>query len=210
MDLTQQPLTRTARPAAGRTGARARALARVILREPFRAETWLRLAYIVLALPVGLLCIPLALVGGPAGRIQRGLARRLLGVQVEEPARTGPLALVHALISAPLNLVAVAFSGFFWLVVVINLGYPLRPDNDPSGSWGGPTMAGAWALHAACGGIGFLLLTPWVMKGFTALQTRLVKGFLGTDRTGLLRTTGLALAIAAVCALFSIPLIHQL
>ncbi|MFI0982755.1 sensor domain-containing protein [Streptomyces sp. NPDC021093] len=203
MDLTQQPVTRHLRPT-GRIG--------VILREPFRAETWLRLAYLLLALPVGLLCVPLALVGGPAGRIQRALARRLLGVQVDEPERTGPLALVHAVVSTPLNLVAAVFSGFFLFAVAINLGYPLRPDNDTSDSWGGPTMAGAWAVHAA-GGVLFLLVAPWVMKGFAALQTRLVRGFLGADRSGLLRTTALPMAVAAVCGLLAVllalPLIHQ-
>jgi hypothetical protein len=199
MDITQPPLARSGRP----TGRIA-----VILREPFRALTWRRFAYIVLALPVGVLCIPLALVGGPAGRIQRALAQRLLGVQVEAPERSGPLTLVHAVISTPLNLVAAMFSGLFWFVVAINLGYPLRPDNDTSDSWGGPTMAGAWAVHAV-GGLGFLLVAPWVIKGFTALQGRLVRGFLGADRSGLLKTTSLALTVAALCWLLSIPLIHQ-
>ncbi|MEV0096677.1 hypothetical protein [Streptomyces sp. NPDC050738] len=206
MDLTQHvPAARSLRPA-GRIGV----IPRTILREPFRAQTWRRLAYIVLALPGGLLCVPLALVGGPAGRIQRALARRLLGVQVDAPPRTGPLALAHAVISTPLNLIAATVTCYFWTVVVINIGYPLRPDSDPSGAWGGPTMAGAWALHAAGGGVGFLLLTPWVMKGFAALQTRLVKDFLGRDRTGLVRTAAIALAVAAACALLSIPVIHQL
>ena len=226
MDLTQQHPTRntarkTGRDTArktGRTTARSAAWPVVILREPFRAETWRRLAYIVLALPVGLLCIPLALVGGPAGRIQRGLASRLLGVragvragvQEGEPPRTGPLALAHAVISTPLNLIAAVASLYFWTIVAINLGFPLRPDNDPSQSWGGPTLAGAWAVHAVGGGVTFLLLTPWVMKGFTALQARLVRDFLGADRSGILRTTGLALAVAAVCCLLSVPVIHQL
>ncbi|HET6860212.1 MAG TPA: hypothetical protein VFH94_24355 [Streptomyces sp.] len=163
----------------------------------------------MLALPVGLLCIPLALVGGPAARIQRGLACRLLGLDTGAPARTGPLALAHALVSAPLNAVAAVVTLFFWMVVVINIGYPLRPDNDYAQSWGGPTLAGAWAVHGIAGGLGFLLLTPWVVKGFNKLQTRLIAGFLGADRTGLLRTAGLALAVAAVCVPLSIPVIHQ-
>src|SRR5689334_23214461 len=87
---------------------------RGILREPLRAGAWLRLAYLLLALPIGILCVPIALVGGPAGRIQRGLARRLLGVEVPDPGRTGPLALAHALISLPLNLIGLAVSGYFW------------------------------------------------------------------------------------------------
>ncbi|MFE9374827.1 sensor domain-containing protein [Streptomyces sp. NPDC006711] len=203
MDFTSQPVTRNLRPV-GPVG--------VILREPFRAETWLRLAYLLLALPVGLISVPLALVGGPAGRIQRGLARRLLGVRVDEPERTGPLAFVHAVVSTPLNFVAAVFSGFFLFAVAINVGYPLRPENDTSDSWGGPTMAGAWAVHAA-GGVLFLLVAPWVMKGFAVLQTRLVRGFLGADRTGFLRTTRLPLTVAAVCGLLAVllalPMIHQ-
>lgn len=196
MDTTQQPSA-----VEGRT--------REILRAPFTADTWKRVAYVVLALPVGILCIPLALVGGPAGRIQRGLAKRLLGLETGEPARTGPLALAHALISVPINVAAVTVTLYFWLIVAINLGFPLRPDNDPTQSWGGPTMAGAWAVHAISGGVPFLFLTPWAVKGFTAVQSRLVTGLLGTDRSGLLRTTGTALGIAAVCSVLSVPVIHQ-
>lgn len=199
MDLTQQPL------AAGSPR-----LVRVVLREPFRAETWRRTAYTVAALPVGLVCIPIALFGGPAGRIQRGLARRLLRLDTGDPPRTGPLALAHAVISAPLNLVALTVSGYFWTVVVINFGFPLRTDGDPSHSWGGPTMAGAWAVHAVGGGVTFLFLTPWVVKGFTALQARLVAGFLGTAGTGLPRSVAIAFGVAAVCAALSVPIIHQL
>jgi hypothetical protein len=205
MDLTQQPI---APRSTHRDSAADRAL--MILREPFRAGTWRRTAYILLALPVGLVCVPLALVGGPAGRVQRALARRLLHLDTEEPPRTGPLAFAHAVISAPLNLVACTVGCYFWTIVAINLGYPLRTDGGPAHAWGGPTMAGAWAVHAVGGGVTFLFLTPWVVKGFTALQSRLVTGFLGTDRTGLLRTTGIALGVAAVCALLSVPIIHQL
>ncbi|WP_274558201.1 sensor domain-containing protein [Streptomyces spiramyceticus] len=208
MDITER------QPAAATATSRTA----VILREPFRARTWRRTAYVVLALPVGLLCIPIALVGGPAARIQRGLARRLLGVEVGEAGAGGvgapgmrgrALALAHAVISAPLNLVAVTVTLYFWMVVAINLGFPLRPDNDPAQSWDGPTMAGAWAVHAGGGGLTFLFLTPWVVKGFTGLQVRLASGFLGADRSGLLRTTGIAAGVALVCALLSVPVIHQ-
>ncbi|MFJ5726377.1 hypothetical protein [Streptomyces sp. NPDC093149] len=156
--------------------------------------------------------MPLALVGGPAARIQRGLARRLLGVGLPESAspRGGPLTFVHAVLTLPVNLTAVVVSGYFWLVVAINIGYPLRPDNDYSTSWGGPTLAGAWAVHAIGGGVTFLLLTPWVIRGFTALQARLVQGFLGSSAAGRGRAVALALGVAAVCAVLSIPVIHQL
>jgi hypothetical protein len=40
-------------------------------------------------------------------------------------------------------------------------------------AWGGPTLAGAWAVHAL-GGIAFLLLVPWVLRGHVALWRRLM------------------------------------
>ncbi|MGQ4516933.1 hypothetical protein [Streptomyces sp. DW26H14] len=192
----------------------ARILLRV-LKEPFRAATWRRFAYVVLALPVGLLCVPLALVGGPAGRVQRGLARSLLGVEIAETERTGPLAFVHAVLSAPLNLVALAVTGYFWTVAFINIGYPLRPDTTAESlthSWGGPTLAGAWAVHGFGGGIPFLFLTPWVVRGFAAMQTRLIRALLGGPEGGPRRgrAVATALAVSAVCGLVSIPVIHQL
>jgi len=45
-------------------------------------------------------------------------------------------------------------------------------------SWGGPSLAGAWAVHAA-GGLAALLLTPWVVQALTWLQARLARGLLG-------------------------------
>ncbi|MBP0459921.1 hypothetical protein [Streptomyces montanisoli] len=198
-----------------------------VLGEPFRAMTWRRLAYLVLALPVGLLCVPIALVGGPAGRIQRGLARSLLGAEVAAQAPVAgraraPLAFVHAVLSAAVNLVAIAVCGYFWTIVVINLGYPLRTDTTAESlthSWGGPSLAGAWAVHAAAGGLPFLFLTPWVMRGFNALQTGLIRAFLSDPAPGGAHASGgltrgravvLALGVCAVCAALSVPVIHQL
>ncbi|MGW7412819.1 hypothetical protein [Streptomyces sp. NPDC054863] len=205
-------------PAAGQSGAvpagqgRSRRFPswRVILREPFRGETWRRVAYLLLALPVGLVCIPVALVGGPAAKIQLGLARRLLGVEIEGRERSGVLGAVHAVVSAPLNLVALVVVLYFWFIVAINLGYPLRPGNDPTLSWGGPTMAGAWAFHGGVAAVTFLPLAPWIAKGFGALQVRLAKGFLGRDRSGLASAAGLAVAVMAVCGLLSVPIIRQM
>jgi hypothetical protein len=159
--------------------------------------------------------VPLALVGGPAGRLQRGLARSLLGAGIEEPARTGPLAFVHAVLSVPLNLVAAVVSGYFWTVVVINIGYPLRPDTTAESlahAWGGPSLAGAWAVHGFGGGLPFLFLTPWVMRGFTVLQTQLMRALLGGPGPDScpVRAVTMALGLSAACVLLSIPVIHQL
>lgn len=187
----------------------------VALREPFLAATWRRVAYLLLALPVSLLCVPLALAGGPAGRVQRGLARRLLGLDIPAPPRTGAFALAHAVLSLPLNLIAAMVTVYGWSLVPLNFGWPLRPvlgmgTADPSQDWGGPTFAGAWAVHAVGGGVTFLLLMPWLGRGLTALQGRLAAALLGTSRAGVLKAAGLAVLVAAVGAALSVPIIHQL
>ncbi|MGI5399051.1 hypothetical protein ACQEVG_06245 [Streptomyces sp. CA-135486] len=144
------------------------------------------------------------------GAYSAGSPRACSGGDDDGPEHTGPLALAHALVSLPVNVAALTVTFYCWTVVAVNLGFPLRPDNDPTQSWGGPTLAGAWAVHAIGGGVPFLLLTPWVVKGFTKLQARLVTGFLGRDRRGLPRTAGIAAAVAAMCGVLSVPVIHQL
>lgn len=159
-----------------------RVRSRVWLRAPFAADTWRRSGYALVAVPVGLVSVPLALVGGPAGRLQRWVARRLLRLTVAEPVRTGPRALLHAVLAIPLNLVTLAVVGYGWSLAVLNLAYPLRPlIGMPAGgenAWGGPSMGGAWAIHAA-GGLVFLLVMPWIVRALTWLQGRLVRALLG-------------------------------
>ncbi|WP_406478002.1 hypothetical protein [Streptomyces sp. NBC_01615] len=148
-----------------------------LVREPFTADTWRRVAYALLALPLGLLCIPLALLGpgGTAGRWQRALVRRFLGAELPGSAR----GLAHAVLATPVNLLVLAVTAYGWSVVPMNLGWPLRVSgSDYADSWGGPTFAGAWAFHAIVGGIGFLLLMPWLGRAMAAVQVRLAAALL--------------------------------
>lgn len=153
-------------------------------RLPFSADTWRRTLYILLALPVGLVAVPLVLVGGyrAAARLQRGLARRYLALRSDEPAPrdSAGRVLAHVVLSLPLNLASLALTVYLWSLVPANLAYPLRPGTLDSyqSSWGGPSLAGAWAVHAA-GGVVFLFVTPWVVKGITSLQGRLTGRLLG-------------------------------
>jgi hypothetical protein len=150
-------------------------------RMAFRADTWRRTTYVVLALPLAVVAVPVALLGGyrVVARWRRGLARRYLGLRVGRPP-TAARVLAHALLSLPLDLASLALVGYLWLGVVLNLAYPLRPGTMDSyqHSWGGPTLAGAWAVHAV-GGLGFLLVTPWVVRAATRLQGGLVQRLLG-------------------------------
>ncbi|GHG91983.1 hypothetical protein [Streptomyces lanatus] len=143
-----------------------------LVREPFTAVTWRRTAYAVAALPVGVVCVPLALAGLPTGRWQRGLVRGLLGAELTGGPRAG---LLHALAALPLNLLTAAVTLYGWSIVPMNLGWPLRAGDDASDAWGGPTYGGAWAFHAIVGGLGFLLLMPWAVRGLTTLQLRLAR-----------------------------------
>ncbi|MFD4553029.1 hypothetical protein ACFWP5_01690 [Streptomyces sp. NPDC058469] len=156
-----------------------------LVRAPFTATTWRRTAYALLALPVGLACVPVALLGAPTARWQRGLVHRFLGnggtdgtggIDLKGPPRAGGLP--HALLATPLNLVTAFITLYGWAIVPMNLGWPLRAGDDYSGAWGGPTFAGAWAFHAVLGGIGFLLLMPWAVRGLTAVQLRVARSLL--------------------------------
>jgi hypothetical protein len=153
-------------------------------RRPFSADTWRRTLYILLALPVSLVAVPVALLGGyrVAARWQRGLARRYLALRTDEPApreRAGRV-IAHAVLSLPLNLVSLALTVYLWSLVPANLAYPLRPGTMDSyqHSWGGPSLAGAWAVHAA-GGVVLLFTTPWIVKAITWLQGGLTHRLLG-------------------------------
>ncbi|GAA5177243.1 hypothetical protein GCM10023322_01510 [Rugosimonospora acidiphila] len=154
-----------------------------VARAPFTGDTWRRTAYAFLALPVGVACVPLALVGGPAGRLSRRMARALLGLEVGEPARTGIRALFHAVLTIPLNFLVAVITGYGWSIVLLNLAYPARPlvglGVGGANAWGGPTFAGVWAFHAVVGGLGFLLMMPWIVRALTWSQGRLVGALLG-------------------------------
>jgi hypothetical protein len=151
---------------------------------PFSADTWRRTLYALLALPVDVVCVPLSILGGSpaAARLQQGLAARLLGVGLERPPRRRLDGRVvgHALLSLPLNALSWALTVAVWAVAVVNIAYPLRPDSDDlSNAWGGPSLAGAWAVHGTAG-LALLLLAPWVVNGVTALQGRLARTMLGS------------------------------
>lgn len=161
-----------------------------VVREPFTEGTWRRVAYALLAFPVGMICVPPALVGAPAARWQRALVCRFLGVPGvpfvpgvpgvpggEPPGSSRGLA--HAVLAAPLNLAVLAVTVYGWSLVPMNLGWPLRAaGSDYADAWGGPTFAGAWTFHAIVGGLGFLLLMPWLGRVMASVQLRLAAALL--------------------------------
>jgi hypothetical protein len=121
--------------------------------------------------------VPLALLGGyrAAARLQRGLARRYLALRIHQPAPhdTAGRVVAHALLSLPLNLVSLVLTAYLWSLVPVNIAYPLRPGVTSPDSyhhaWGGPTLVGVWAVHAA-GGVGVPVRDPCIVKAITSLQ----------------------------------------
>lgn len=84
----------------------------------------------------------------------------------------------RGLIALPLHLVALGLAIYGWMLVALNLAYPVRWPLGWGGSlntsWGGPTMAGAWAFHALLGGLPFLFVVPSLLRSVTSLQARLL------------------------------------
>ncbi|MEV4479899.1 hypothetical protein [Micromonospora coxensis] len=115
---------------------------------------------------------------------------RALGATVRAIRGGRPSGLLTALVALPVALASSALTAVLAFLVLINvLAYPWREqlllpgptDGGYADSWGGPTLAGAWATHA---GLVLALVVPavaWAVRGLTAAQRRLTG--VPTDRT---------------------------
>jgi hypothetical protein len=152
-----------------------------VLRGPFTTANWRRCAYLAAVVPAGIWGAVLAMRGRPndAVRLHARLSERLLGrILFSSPGSVGPgRAALYGLASIPLNLACLLAGAYVWSIVPMNLAFPLR-SGDPSTSWGGPSLAGAWAVHAL-GGLVFLFIAPVVVRGLTNLQSRFQLKMLG-------------------------------
>ncbi|RSN49107.1 hypothetical protein DMC64_00475 [Amycolatopsis sp. WAC 04197] len=120
---------------------------------------WKRAVYALLVLP--------GYLGG--AKVQRGLSRRWLGHESGSRPRFvaafGPSAAAFLLALLLFYLVGrIATYGLFWT------------GSDPEGTWGGPTLAGAWIVH-------FLVAAGMAIPIFLALRplTRLQSRLLGSS-----------------------------
>jgi hypothetical protein len=152
----------------------------------FGAAMWRAVVYGLLSLPAGIASLLLPLVGaqGTAARLQLGLAERWLHRSMGRSqggyrwGRVITLGLLASMIGL-LDWLLVALAG---ANTVRNLLYGLTAGSSYAGSWGGPTLAGAWAVHAALA----LVILPvelWMLRGLTGLQGRLTARLLGSDHT---------------------------
>jgi hypothetical protein len=142
-----------------------------------------RAVYALVALPLAVACLALVAAGraGVAATVRLGSLRRLAGAR--PPTAPGRGRLVrHLLLSLPADAVAFAVAGYLWLLLPMNLLYPLRLavyDESARDSWGGPSLAGAWAVHAA-GGVGsFVVVGLPVAAGLAWVQAWIAHRTLG-------------------------------
>ena len=141
-----------------------------------------------------------------AARYQQGLMRGLTGRAVYQrpdsapPARTrAPRTLAGALGGVAVGLVCWFVLQYLAVHVLMNVGYPLRrylgtgpgmgvwalhlvsrSDSAWVGeyhnAWGGPTLAGVWAVHAGLVLISTVPVLLWAVRGLTRLQGRIIGG----------------------------------
>ncbi|MET8677423.1 hypothetical protein ABZW18_07505 [Streptomyces sp. NPDC004647] len=140
-------------------------------------------------LPLAVAAVPMALVGagGAAARAQQGMIQRFgtgPGPVEEQDWRPGAGRVVaHSFVvvlPALLSFVGVAlcvfvcYSGHLYFLrpdASFALGHPFTPDDRFNTSWGGPTLVGAWFIHA-CVALAHQILALPLIRGLTALQDR--------------------------------------
>ncbi|MEC3956477.1 sensor domain-containing protein [Nocardia sp. CDC153] len=87
-------------------------------------------------------------------------------------------AIAHSVLALAVGLVA-WFAAFLMVIAAVRgIFYPLIAAHDYEHSWGGPTLAGAWAVHFAGGALPFPL---WVLliAGLGWIQLQLTRRLLG-------------------------------
>jgi hypothetical protein len=153
----------------------------------FGAAMWRAVIYGLLSLPAGVACLLMGLVGAHnrAARLQVGLAEGWLHLPLGPSPGGGyrwGRVITQALLTSVIGLLC-------WLLVALagpntvrNLLYGVFDGDSYAGSWGGPTLAGAWAVHAALALV-ILPLELWMIRGLTVLQGRLTARLLGPDRS---------------------------
>lgn len=139
---------------------------RRLLRYPFTADPWWRTVE-VLVHPFGAIASLGLVVLGRGRAAHRAL--RWPTQSLGATAGVGRL-LARGLLGVVLGSLAALVVAYAWLIVPVNLGFPLRPDSDDlSNAWGGPTMAGAWAVHGAIGLV-FVWIVPWIVRALSSIK----------------------------------------
>lgn len=157
------------------------------------------IGYAVALVPVSLLAIGRSLLGRADGvhRTWRRLAR-FQGSP--DPIRLRRPGIVGALLSGLMSL-ALGLLGWF-LVMILVIAVVRGPffgfvEDGPFGpaTWGGPTMAGAWAVHAGVA-VPVIVALPFVLRGLGSLQAAAIRRIYGSETSHLVPPATILLATA--------------
>lgn len=178
---------------------------RSVLRRAVGVDAWRRAAVGLALLPVSLATTVAVLSGGGrwAAQTQAGVARRINGSAAQAVPGAGAT-LAASVLGVPLGALAcvVALLAGPNTVRAVFL-YGLMGDGDYSASWGGPTLAGAWMVHAAIA----LALVPFEL-GLIRVIGELHARLLERDRPSWVLLAALLLGV--VGAVFIGLLVRQL
>ncbi|MFJ2666703.1 hypothetical protein ACIO14_20385 [Nocardia fluminea] len=153
--------------------------------------------YELLALPLAFtpvrtrLRVPRLLLREPVGAHNISLGRRL----------------IQSVLSGGVGLVGWFLAMLSVLVLVRGLAYPLVAADGYETSWGGPTLAGAWLVHAGLGAVIAPVLVAMIAL-FGQLQLRVTRTVLGGDRSWW--AIPAALVLGAAGALFFVAWVRQI
>ncbi|GAB2609129.1 hypothetical protein GCM10027269_76670 [Kribbella endophytica] len=114
---------------------------------------------------------------------------------------TRPLMVTHRVIAVAHGLLAVFLIGLWGIAVVRGPFFGLV-EHGPFGpeTWGGPTLTGAWIVHAAVA-VPVIVLIPLALWGMRRLHATMTRGLYGAALSWWVRPVAVLIAVAGA-ALF--------
>lgn len=136
-------------------------------------------------------------------RVPRLLLREPVGAHNASPYRC----LIQSVLSGAVGLLGWFLAMLTVLVLVRGLAYPLVGADGYENSWGGPTLAGAWLVHAVLGVVIAPLFVAMIAL-LGRLQLRVIRTVLGGDRSWW--AIPVAVVLAAAGGLFFVAWVQQI
>ena len=164
------------------------------------------MGYDVALVPVSLLALGNSLLGGAdvVHQSWRKLARFQRSAEPIRLRRPGAAnSFLHGLVSLVLGLV----SWFLMLLLVLSVvrgpfyGFVDHGPYGP-GTWGGPTKAGAWEVHAAVA-VPVIILLPFVFRGIGLLHAAVIRRLYGSAVSRLVPPATILLTIGGIYLFYS-------
>ncbi|MEV6415752.1 hypothetical protein [Kribbella sp. NPDC051718] len=175
-------------------------------RRPLTSRLIRSIGYDLALVPVSLLALVHTLLGRSDAVHQTW--RRLARFHGSpDPIRLRRPGLFSTVLSALVSLVLGLLSYFLVMLLVTAVvrgpfyGFVEHGPFGP-GTWGGPTKAGAWAVHAAIS-IPIIILIPFVLRGLALLQSASIRRLYGSATSRLVLPATILLAVAGVAFFYS-------